>query len=191
MESRREKRLIDLARNGVDDAYRELVEANMRHVYGLALRYTGRHEDADDVAQETFIRAYRSLGRFKGDSRFGTWVHRIAVNCCLTLRRKRGRVAAAELPEEAAKQGASGSGPSQERAVLGTQTRAFVRRALDELSEQQRAVFVMKHMQHKKITEIADILGCAEGTVKQQLFRAVRKVRDYLAPLLGRQEVAK
>lgn len=183
--------MIELAQNGVDDAYRELVEAHMRKVYGLALRYTGKHEDADEVAQETFIRAYRSLDRFKGDARFGTWVYRIAVNCCLTLRRKRGRVQEKELPEEAAPLHAGSSGPTQERAAMGTQTRAFVRQALDVLSEQQRAVFVMKHMQHKKITEIADILGCAEGTVKQQLFRAVRKVRGYLAPLLGKEEVAK
>lgn len=188
MDRGKEIELVELARNGHEDAFRQLVEANMRRVYGLALRFTSKHEDADEVAQETFIRAYRSLNRFQGNSRFGTWLYRIAVNCCLSLRRKMGRKDEMETEDEFVDVRPDNKSPSQERLAIDSQTRGMVTKALDTLSKQQRAIFVMKHLQHKTIAEIAEILDCAQGTVKQQLFRAVRKVRDYLAPIM-REEV--
>jgi RNA polymerase sigma-70 factor (ECF subfamily) len=191
MEIRRERELVEMARNGNEDAFRQLVEANMRRVYGLALRFTRKHEDADEVAQETFIRAFRSLDRFKGKSTFGTWVYRIAVNCSLSHKRKLIRTAGADAEDQIDDNMPDRSNPSQEKLAEGRQTRELINGALDGLSKQQRAIFVMKHLQQKKISEIADVLECAEGTVKQQLFRAVRKVREQLAPLIGREYALK
>jgi RNA polymerase sigma-70 factor (ECF subfamily) len=191
MEIRRERELVEMARNGNEDAFRQLVEANMRRVYGLALRFTRKHEDADEVAQETFIRAFRSLDRFKGNSTFGTWVYRIAMNCSLSHKRKLVRTAGADAENQIDENMPDRSVPSQEKIAEGKQTKEMINNALDGLSKQQRAIFVMKHLQHKKITEIADVLECAEGTVKQQLFRAVRKVREQLAPLIGREYALK
>jgi RNA polymerase sigma-70 factor, ECF subfamily len=187
MEAQRERELIEMARNGDENAFRQLVEANMRKVYGLALRYLRRHEDADEAAQETFIRAYRSLDSFKGNARFSTWVYRIAVNYCLSHRRKAGRRAEHMAGVEVDERMPDVETPSQERMAMSVQTRDMVRGSLEQLSPQQRAVFVMKYLQHKTIADIADILECAEGTVKKQLFRAVNKVRDHLGPMLGRE----
>lgn len=187
MDSTRERELVDRARKGDEDAYRQLVETHMRRIYGLAVRFTGRHEEADEVAQETFIRAFRSLDRFHGTASFGTWIYRIAINCCLSQRRRDKRSAIGAAGVELDEQLADERSPSQEQLAMEGQTRALVARAMERLSGQQRAIFVMKHLQQKTIAEIAEVLGCAEGTVKQQLFRAVQKVREHLAPALGRE----
>ena len=187
MELDQERELVRKAQQGDDDAYRQLVEDSQRRVYSLALRYTRRHEDADEIAQETFLRAHRALGRFRGDAGFGTWVYRIAVNCCLSHRRKHGRTAEANAVEDVGEELQDRHNPSPLRQAISSQTRKLVDQALDELSPQQRLVFVMKFIQQRTITEIADKIGCAEGTVKKQLFRAVGRMRDSLAPLLGRE----
>jgi len=177
------------AQAGNDTAFRELVESNMRRVYSLALKYTGSHQDADDASQEAFIRAYKSLPKFKGNARFSTWIYRIAVNCCISLKRKQSRWGDC-LDEEFAHHIEDDDAFNQEQQTMSKQTRAMVGAAIETLSPQQRAVFVMKYLQQKKIREIADVLECAEGTVKQQLYRAVRKMRDELKPLVSNTEVA-
>lgn len=191
MDKRHERELIENARAGNEESFRKLVEANMRRVYGLALRFTRRHEEADEIAQETFIKAYKALGRFRGNSSFGTWVYRIAVNNCLSRRRKAIRFQETEIGEDFHAQLPDTHSPSQERLAMGSQTRRLVGEALENLSNQQRMMFVMKHLQQKTIAEIAEIMGCAQGTVKQQLFRAVRRMREKLAPALGMEMVAK
>ena len=183
-----ERQLVGRARSGDDEAFRELVEANHRRVYALALRYTRRHEEADEIAQETFIRAHRALGRFRGQAGFGTWLYRIAVNCCLSRRRSAARQPRTESLDDGASIRPPESGdPSPEREAIGSQTRRLVDRALDGLSRQQRMIFVMRFLRQHKLAEIAEALGCAEGTVKKQLFRATARVRRSLAPLLGRE----
>ena len=189
MDSSKEKELIEMARNGREEAFRQLVEANMRRVYSVALKFTYRHADADDIAQETFIKAYQALKKFQGNSSFGTWVYRIAINCCLNRKRSKARKIEESHSDELNEMIPDDRTPSMERAVFGGQVRGKVEKALGKLSKQQRAIFIMKHLQHQKISEIAEHLGCAEGTVKQQLFRAVRRMRDELKPLIQKQEV--
>lgn len=189
MNGKRERDLVMRAQTGDEGAYRELVESNMRRVYSLALKYTGRHQDADDMAQETFIRAYKALPKFQGDSSFGTWVYRIAVNCCISLKRKQSRWGES-IEEEQMTNVEDQTATDAEQVTMARQTREQVASAMNALSPKQRAVFVMKYMQQKKIREIADALDCAEGTVKQQLFRAVKKMREELAPLRQQMEVA-
>jgi RNA polymerase sigma-70 factor (ECF subfamily) len=189
MNRERERELVMKARDGDEYAYQQLVETHVRRVYSLALKYTGRHQDADDVAQDAFIRAYKSLDSFKGDSAFGTWVYRIAVNCCLTLKRKQSKWGES-LDEEFASHIEDKSALDNERITQSRQTKELVSEAMQKLSPQQRAIFVMKYLQQKTIREIASVLDCAEGTVKQQLFRAVRKMRNQLSPLMEQNEVA-
>ncbi len=182
-----ERQLVGRARSGDDEAFRELVEANHRRVYALALRYTRRHEEADEIAQETFIRAHRALGRFRGQAGFGTWLYRIAVNCCLSRRRRTARRPRTESLDGEGVRPPEDENPSPERKAIGSQTRRLVDRALDGLSRQQRMIFVMRFLKQHTLAEIAEALGCAEGTVKKQLFRATASVRRTLAPLLGRE----
>ena len=185
MELKQERQLVERARGGDQEAYRELVEASQRQVYGLALRHTNRHEDADEIAQETFIRAYKGLRNFRGSSRFRTWLFRIAINCCFSFRRRAGRWSDTEEIDEGGVQLPDRSNPSPFRQVMGRETRRMVDKALEGLSKQQRTVFIMKYLQHHTIADISETIGCAPGTVKKQLFRAVNKMRDSLAPLLG------
>lgn len=189
MNRKRERELVMKAQAGNEFAYQQLVEANMRRVYSLALKYTGNHQDADDMAQEAFIKAYKALPRFQGDAAFGTWIYRIAINCCISLKRKKSRWGES-LDEEYAVHIEDPDSMDTERQTMARQTREKVSEAIENLSPQQRAIFVMKYLQQKKIREIADVLDCAEGTVKQQLYRAVRKMRDQLNPLMERVEVA-
>ncbi len=184
MDRERERDLVLRACKGDEDAFRLLVEDNMRRVYTLALRYRNSHEDADEIAQETFIRAHKALDRFRAESRFCTWVYRIAVNCCLSHRRKAGRLAGAERIDNADSRLPDNRNPSPLRRAISSQTRQKIDAALGNLSPRQRMVFVMKYLQQQTIAEIADHLGCAEGTVKKQLFRAVNRMRQLLAPLL-------
>lgn len=188
MHLERETELVELAKKGDQDAYRQLVEHNQRNVYGLALRYTGKHDDADEIAQETFIRAYRGLPRFQGGSRFRTWLFRIAVNCCLSHKRKAARHDAVLGFDENERDFADEKNPSPLRSAVGWEVREKVGEALEGLSKKQKAVFVMKYLQHQTIAEISETLGCAPGTVKKQLFRAVGRMRQRLAPLLGIEE---
>lgn len=190
MDSSKEWELIEMARNGTEDAFRQLVEANMKRVYAVALKFTYKHEDADDVAQETFIKAYQALKKFNGNSSFGTWVYRIAINCCLNRKRSIARKMEEQHTEELTEFHCDQKSPTMEQRVFGGQIRGRVEAALTKLSKQQRAIFIMKHLQHHKISEIAEHLQCAEGTVKQQLFRAVRRMRDELKPLIKHREVA-
>jgi RNA polymerase sigma-70 factor (ECF subfamily) len=186
MDQGRERELVQRARNGDEEAFRLLVEDNQRRIYSLALRYTRRHEDADEVAQETFLRAHRSLKRFRGEAGFSTWVYRIAVNCCLSHKRKQGRIEETGRDDERINgEFKDEKNPSPLRHAMASQTRGLINSAMDSLSPQQRMVFVMKFLQQRTIAEIADKIGCAEGTVKKQLFRAVGRMRDRLAPLLG------
>lgn len=183
MDPGQERELVHRAQRGDDEAFRLLVEDSQRRVYSLALRYTRNHEDADEIAQETFLRAHRSLRKFRGDSGFNTWVYRIAVNCCLSHRRKRGRSAEA-VAGEAHEEHPDRKNPSPLRSAISSQTRSMINRAMGGLSPQQKMVFMMKFMQQRTIAEIADEIGCAQGTVKKQLFRAVGRMRRTLAPLL-------
>lgn len=189
MNESQERELVMKAQEGDEMAFKELVDSNVRRIYGLAFKYTGNHQDADDVAQEAFIKAYKALPGFEGTARFSTWLYRITVNCCISLKRKQKHWAGS-LDEETARQVEDEKAIDQERRTMAMQTRDKVSEAMQALSPQQRAVFIMKYLKGKKIREIAEVLECAEGTVKQQLYRAVRKMREHLAPLVETAEVA-
>jgi RNA polymerase sigma-70 factor (ECF subfamily) len=151
-------------------------------VYGVALRIVRAHDLADDVAQEAFVRAWRSLDRFDLGRPFGPWICRIAANLAVNhVRSPRGR-------EEGLPDGHAET-PSREPGPLGTVLDAEAKRVLDEavakLGPEQRAVFVLRAVEEMSYEEIAGALGISQGTVMSRLFRARERLARALAPYLG------
>ena len=171
------------ARSGDAEAFRLLVERHSRAVYSVAFRMTGNCHDAEDVVQDTFLKAYRQLDRFESRASFSTWVHRIAINCAVDLLRSRPRREQAEehdVLETAA--AARGQHPgehmmSPERLMASVETRDRVKDAMARLSALERAAFVLRHFEGQSIAEIGRALGIRDNAAKHCIFRAVRKMR--------------
>ena len=175
-------------RGGDREAFRVLVDRHSGDVFRLAFRMMGNEQDADDVVQETFLRAYRSLNRFEERSQFGTWIYRIAVNRCYDMLEKRNRgselrVESAREDDDPLEERIASEGPTPERMLLSKEVRGKVRRVLDELTALERTAFVMRHFEGKPMEEIAKALGVQSSAAKQSVFRAVRKLRRELEPL--------
>jgi RNA polymerase sigma-70 factor (ECF subfamily) len=178
---------VSRARAGDSDAFRLLVEQHSRLVFRVAYRMTGNEHDADDVVQETFLRAYKQLGRFEERANFGTWLHRIAVNCALDLLRSRGRLDRhyGGDPEEAEMMGAiSSSDPQQDRLLLSAELRSHVTAAMEKLSGNERTAFILRHFEGMPVEEIGKTLGIQVNAAKHTIFRAVRKLRESLEPFV-------
>ena len=178
---------VSRARAGDSDAFRLLVEQHSRLVFRVAYRMTGNEHDADDVVQETFLRAYKQLGRFEERANFGTWLHRIAVNCALDLLRSRGRLDRhyGGDPEEAEMMGAiRSSDPQQDRLLLSAELRNQVTAAMEKLSGNERTAFVLRHFEGMPVEEIGKTLGIQVNAAKHTIFRAVRKLREALEPFV-------
>lgn len=171
---------------GETDAFEGLVSAHSRAVYALAYRVIGERTAAEDAVQETFLRAYRFLPRFDQRARFSTWLHKIALHAAIDQTR-RGRTEKSlrrELPEEGP--GALVEQPSAEatpdRRAQSSELAQRTREALSELTATERAAFLLRHYEGRSIAEISSALGKRENATKQSIFRAVRKLREALAP---------
>jgi len=179
---------------GDRDSFRVLVERHSRAVFRLAFRMTGNEHDAEDIVQDTFLRAYRGLDKFESRANFGTWLHRVAVNSALDhLRRARRREEDPQgLPREEDVQPLSSipsASPTPERLLLGDELKRKLNGAMSELSVQERAAFVMRHFEGCSIEEIGRALGVRGNTAKNTVFRAVRKVRQVLQPMVTRCDI--
>lgn len=177
---------VTLARDGNSDAFQALVERHSRAVFRLALRMTGNAQDAEDVVQETFLKAYRQLGRFESRANFGTWLHRIAVNCSIDLiRARRHREDGHDVDDldQLAPAGGHGTAtPSPERLALSTEVNDRIAAAMGSLSRLERAAFVLRHFEGHSIEDISRALGLKTNAAKHSIFRAVRKMRLALEP---------
>jgi RNA polymerase sigma-70 factor, ECF subfamily len=180
------------ARGGDTEAFRLLVERHSRSVYKVAFRITGRAEDAEDVVQETFLKAYRQLDRFEERASFGTWLHRIAWNCSVDVLRARPKREQAEEADTLEQLGSgahatatSGAAPSPERLMASVQVSDRVKAAMTKLSPLERAAFVMRHYEGRTIDEISRALDIRENAAKHSIFRAVRKMRIALEPFVS------
>ena len=175
------------ALSGDTEAYRALVERHSRPLFRLAYRMTGNEQDAEDVVQESFLRAWRRLDEFESRAAFGTWVYRIAANCALDTLRARQRQG--ERQEEIGQAGTDpllsvpSSDPLPDRLAESGQPGDRMRAAMDMLSDTERAAFVMRHFEDRSIEEIGRTLGVKQNAAKQSIFRAVRKLRRALEPL--------
>jgi RNA polymerase sigma-70 factor (ECF subfamily) len=174
------------ARQGDSEAFRVLVERHSRSLFRLAFRMTGNEQDAEDVVQESFLRAYRRLGRFESRANFGTWLYRIAANCSVDLMRakqaRHDQTRADSLDEiDAVPPPAHGPGP--ERLAQSAEIGARVAAAMSGLSPLERAAFTLRHHEGRSIDEISRTLGIRTSATKHSVFRAVRKLRTALASL--------
>jgi len=178
--------VVSRARTGDPDAFRLLVERHSQPIFRVAYRMTGNEHDADDVVQETVLRAYRQIDKFEERANFGTWVHRIAVNCALDLLRSRGRLDRhyGGDPEEAEMSGAASSDPQQDRLLLSAELREQVAAAMERLSGNERTAFVLRHFEGMPVEEIGKTLGIQVNAAKHTIFRAVRKLRQSLEPFV-------
>jgi RNA polymerase sigma-70 factor (ECF subfamily) len=178
------------ARKGNQHAFRVLVERHSRPVFRLAFRMTGNEQDAEDVVQESFLRAYRQIERFDGRAAFGTWLYRIAANCSLDLIRARKiredrRVSPTEEESLGWLENVATQAPSPERLTQSGQIASLLRPALAQLSDMERTAFILRHYEGCDIEQISQVLGVKANAAKHTVFRAVQKLRRALEPVLG------
>jgi RNA polymerase sigma-70 factor (ECF subfamily) len=169
--------LVRLAQSGHREAFDEIVRRHQRHVYQLCYRFVGNHEDASDLAQDVFVRAFKALGRFKGESALATWLYRIGVNVCLN------RKALKTLPiEPMPLVEPADIGAETADAVVARRERArVVRAAIAKLPNRQRATLILRTYHDLPHDEIAKILGSSVGAVKANFFHALANLKKILA----------
>ncbi len=176
--------LVEAAREGDNAAFDELVRLTYGDVYNLAIKLTGNEADASDVVQDTYVRAFRGLRRFRGDASFSTWLYRIASNCASSFMARRSRQRCDVLPEpDAVVETAPDNDPSlrAEESSL----RQTIERALEQLPQRLRSVVVLKHLEDLSIREIAERLGISESATKVRLHRARNTLRRLLPGALA------
>src|SRR3954470_20556057 len=174
------------ARQGDSEAFRTLVERHSRRAFQLAYRMTGNEQDAEDVVQESFIRAYRQLGRFEARAHFATWLHRIVANCSVDLiRSRRNRHDHASTDDLGPADQPEAENANPERLAASAQIERKVSAAMSALSPLERAAFTLRHYEGRSIAEIGKTLGLGTSATKHSVFRAVKKLRMALEPLRG------
>jgi RNA polymerase sigma-70 factor, ECF subfamily len=183
-----DEELVTLAQQGDRRAFEELIERHKQKAYHIAFGFARDREEAKDLSQEAFLKAYTYLKSFDGRSSFYTWFYRIVVNVCLDYKRRTKRTSAGEFDERIENQMEPSHNPAQplapEQQVLAGQLARKVNAALQTLPAKQRTAFILKNHQGLSIREIAETMETAEGTVKVHLHRAVTALRQSLAELL-------
>jgi RNA polymerase sigma-70 factor, ECF subfamily len=181
-----ETELIRLAQSGDSDAFCDLARRYERRIYSLALYYCRSSHDAEDLSQEAWLKAYRHIQSFRGESSFYTWLRQITINTFLNYKRRTRMLdkeiitTEAEGPylvEQVSGLDASRAG-NVEEGINNKLLVEKVMQALGELTSQQRLTFLLKYREEMTYNEIADALGCSAGTVKKTLFRVVLKLRE-------------
>ena len=170
-------------RQGNTCAFRVLVERHTAAVFRLAFLMTNNEQDAEDLVQETFLRSYRSIHKFDGRAAFGSWLHRICVNCSLNLirARKNHKEHRPEFTEETSVnwlEQVAATSPSPERLTESGQIASMLGPALDMLTESERTAFILRHYEGSPIDDIARTLGVQPGAAKQTIYRAVQKTAN-------------
>lgn len=182
-----EQELVALAKQGDQDAFSQLVQANQNKIYTLALRMTGNPEDGADLAQEAFLKAWRSLPTFQEESSFSTWLYKLTSNLCIDFLRKEKRRKAA-VTTVSLDDDEDDSPPMEvpdhrftpETEVERRELRAAMSRALHNLSDEHRQILILREVEGLSYTEIAEALDLEEGTVKSRIARARISLRTIL-----------
>lgn len=175
--------LVTRSRGGDLDSFNQLILRWERPIYALAYRVIGREEDARDVCQETFLRAFRALPGFKGQAKFSSWVYRIALNLCRDWMRRQRRAPTVQIPEGVdPEELATVAGPAESiedlvsRRELGT----IVAEAMALLPEEQRTAIILKEYHGMTFQEIAELQGCPLSTVKTRVYQGLSVLRRHL-----------
>ncbi|MCL6480998.1 MAG: sigma-70 family RNA polymerase sigma factor [Firmicutes bacterium] len=182
-----EHRFVERARQGDLAAFEELVNRYEQKIFRLAMNITGNREDAEDVLQEAFLKAYTNLGRFQGDSRFYTWLVRIAINeGLMKLRKRRANVVSldqeVETDEDVLPRQVEDWGPNPEQRFAQIELQHILDEAIASLEPGYRIVFVLRDIEQLSSEEIAQVLGLSVPAVKSRLLRARLKLRERLNP---------
>ncbi len=167
--------LVEECRNGDSSAFDEIVRRYKDRIYNVAYRLLGNHEDAQDVAQEVFVKAYKGIRGFRGTAKVYTWLYSIAGNLAKNRLRdshRKGRDKGVSIEALAGAQGMRGAGWSPSETALGNELNELLQRCIEELPEHYRVVFVLRTFENLSYDEIADALGCPRGTVKSRLNQA-------------------
>jgi RNA polymerase sigma-70 factor (ECF subfamily) len=190
-ESAHERTLVLRAQRGDREAFEELVKMYEQTVLRLAMQLVRSEDEARDLYQESFLKIYRSLGRFRFHSRFSTWVYRVVMNVCLDHLRKTKRRREVSPTPDADGQGdffrtlpEERPGLDPDRALRAREIAGRLKQALERLSPRERLVFELRHYQGLKLRVIGDYCGTSEETAKNCLFRATQKLRADLAGIL-------
>ena len=182
------KKLVKKSQTGDTDAFEDLVNFYQGRIFGLCLRLAGNRDDAEDLAQEVFIKAFHSLKGFRLEAEFGTWLHRIAVNMWINIKKKNSKIIQISIDEPLNTQEGqlqrdvadTGSAGDPLEALEEVEFKNFVKQALDELSPEHKTVLVLRDMEGYSYEEIADMTQCSLGTVKSRINRARQAMRKKL-----------
>lgn len=178
-----EKHILARARRGDLHAFEELVRLYEKRVYAVALRSSGSPEDAADITQEVFLRAWRSIESFRGDSGFSTWLFRITMNLCVDFARHKHAQPQTQplvIGEEDSERPIPDTAPTPEEHLDNRELGRELAAALDEVSEEHRRIVLLRDVSGLSYTEIAEVLEISEGTVKSRLSRARIALRTVL-----------
>jgi len=181
---------VALAKAGDCDAFRVLVERHSQKLFRLSFRLSGNEEDAEDIVQETFLRAYRNLNQFDERAVFASWLYRIATNYAFDLLRiKKARALqslnAAPVDGQTIEDRMASGTPDPERMMFSSQLQERITQAMDQLTPQERTAFTLRHFEGSTIEEISMVLQVGSNAAKHAVFRAVQKMRRVLQPLEG------
>lgn len=184
MTSEEELRIIQKVLDGNKNAFEELVLVNQKNVYNLALKMTGNEDDALDVSQEAFLKAYRQLENFRGDSKFSVWLYRLTYNQCIDFLRRKQKTTVISLTQENDDSDCDIEIPDvrnlPEDIAIRRETRKTITDSIEELTSKHREIIVMREITGMTYIDIASILKISEGTVKSRLARARMSLANIL-----------
>ncbi|RPI50188.1 MAG: sigma-70 family RNA polymerase sigma factor [Acidobacteria bacterium] len=187
-----DEELVARSKTGDIDSFNQLVKRWERPIFALAYRTLGREEDARDVTQETFLRAFRALKGFKGDAKFSSWLYRIALNLCRDWMRRERRTPVVAVPDGVeVEQLVADQGPVEtvEDLAARAELSREVARAMEHLPAEQRQAILLKEYHGLTFQEIADLMGCPLSTVKTRVYQGLSTLRKQLgAQLTPRRE---
>lgn len=185
-----DKNLVIRAQNGEERAFRLLVERYQRKVYSVAYSMVRHQEDAMDLSQEAFIKAYRNLARFQGSSSFYTWIYRITVNLCIDYLRKSGRVQSVDYDDRIGRDNSEVDGDGSilptrldadpSRSLMRKELIEKMQQALETLSENHRSILLLREVEGLSYEEMAEVLGVSKGTVMSRLHHARKNMQAAL-----------
>lgn len=181
--TRTDEELVDRSRSGDTESFDELIARWERPIFALAFRVLGREEDARDVCQDAFLRAYRGLAGFKGEAKFSSWLYRITLNLCRDWLRKHRRTPVSQMPEDVDALDLMADLPpveSVEDLVARRELSGAVAAAMALLPHEQRTAIVLKEYHGMTFQEIADLQGCPLSTVKTRLYQGLTVLRRHL-----------